>query len=445
MAPSCPSRTHDRPERRAEADSRGHVVDPGVDEHEPPGPDVEEDNARGQHAPDAQDFTHMSAPERPLRPGIAVVHVGHDQPATFATLAQRKRELADVGLTLLPRKAPDDVAHRALRREGQGTQRQGPALAYVVLLDLEATSDRRNAAGKDESVLGEQGGERGGILVPPGRFIIGEDACQRRGQLDPRPLRRVRRQGTGSPEQEQGSREKQDRLTQHGSPRCAWEKKPHAYGHQIRDERTCDGDAHKSARLCTEKGVQEISHEIDGEQTEGGRMAHLRAACHELRIKNARNDWRIVYRVDADAVVIADIFAKATRKTPDRIIADCSRLRMYDEATQGGANPMKKDKKTRLERAGWKIGTVRELLGLSKAEEALVELKLILSHGLRERRARRKLTQAQLARLLKSSQSRVAKMEAGNPSVSIDLLIRSLFAMGATQRELAQVIAHKIK
>jgi len=104
---------------------------------------------------------------------------------------------------------------------------------------------------------------------------------------------------------------------------------------------------------------------------------------------------------------------------------------------------MKKDKKARLERAGWKVGTVRELLGLSKAEEALVELKLILSRGLRERRARRRLTQAQLARLLKSSQSRVAKMEAGDPSVSLDLLIRSLLAMGATQRELAQVIAHK--
>ena len=104
---------------------------------------------------------------------------------------------------------------------------------------------------------------------------------------------------------------------------------------------------------------------------------------------------------------------------------------------------MRKEKRTRLERAGWKVGTVRELLGLSKAEEALVELKLILSRGLRERRARRKLTQAQLARLLKSSQSRVAKMEAGDPSVSIDLLIRSLLAMGTTQRELAQVIAHK--
>ena len=106
---------------------------------------------------------------------------------------------------------------------------------------------------------------------------------------------------------------------------------------------------------------------------------------------------------------------------------------------------MKKDKRTRLERAGWKVGTVRELLGLSRAEEALVELKLILSRGLRERRTRRRLTQAQLARLLKSSQSRVAKMEAGDPSVSIDLLIRSLLAMGTTQRELAQVIAHKTR
>ena len=106
---------------------------------------------------------------------------------------------------------------------------------------------------------------------------------------------------------------------------------------------------------------------------------------------------------------------------------------------------MKKDKRARLERAGWKVGTVRDLLGLSRAEEALVELKLILSRGLRERRTRRRLTQAQLARLLKSSQSRVAKMEAGDPSVSIDLLIRSLLAMGTTQRELAQVIGQKSK
>jgi len=49
-------------------------------------------------------------------------------------------------------------------------------------------------------------------------------------------------------------------------------------------------------------------------------------------IKDARSDWRIVYRVDTDAVVIADIFAKSTRRTPDRTIADSKRrLRMYDE------------------------------------------------------------------------------------------------------------------
>jgi DNA-binding XRE family transcriptional regulator len=106
---------------------------------------------------------------------------------------------------------------------------------------------------------------------------------------------------------------------------------------------------------------------------------------------------------------------------------------------------MRKDKKTRLERAGWKVGTVREFLGLSATEAAVVELKLTLSRGLRERRARRKLTQAQVARLLRSSQSRVAKMEAGDPSVSIDLLIRSFLAMGATPKDLAHVISPKTK
>ncbi|MCI0407173.1 MAG: helix-turn-helix domain-containing protein [Acidobacteria bacterium] len=104
---------------------------------------------------------------------------------------------------------------------------------------------------------------------------------------------------------------------------------------------------------------------------------------------------------------------------------------------------MKKSKKDRLQRAGWKVGTVGGFLGLSRAEEAIVELRLNLSRGLKERRTRQNLTQAQAARLLQSSQSRVAKMEAGDPSVSIDLLIRSLLAMGATKKDLAEVISHK--
>jgi DNA-binding XRE family transcriptional regulator len=106
---------------------------------------------------------------------------------------------------------------------------------------------------------------------------------------------------------------------------------------------------------------------------------------------------------------------------------------------------MKKDKKSRLQRAGWAVGTTRDFLGLSKAEEAMVELKLGLSRGLKQRRNRRRLSQQALARLLGSSQSRVAKMEAGDPTVSIDLLIRSLLAMGTTHKELAAVIAHNSK
>jgi len=101
---------------------------------------------------------------------------------------------------------------------------------------------------------------------------------------------------------------------------------------------------------------------------------------------------------------------------------------------------MRREKRVRLEREGWKVGSVREFLGLIEVEAAMVELRLALSNVLKERRSRSRLSQGQLARLLGSSQSRVAKMEAGDPSVSIDLLIRSLLAMGATQDELARTI-----
>jgi transcriptional regulator with XRE-family HTH domain len=62
-------------------------------------------------------------------------------------------------------------------------------------------------------------------------------------------------------------------------------------------------------------------------------------------------------------------------------------------------------------------------------------------YSLRAYRKQRQLTQMDLAKLLKSSQSRVAKMEAGDPSVSLDLLVRSLLAMGASREALAQMIS----
>lgn len=102
---------------------------------------------------------------------------------------------------------------------------------------------------------------------------------------------------------------------------------------------------------------------------------------------------------------------------------------------------MKKSKREALEAKGWKVGSVAEFLGLSEAESALLELKLALGRSLRERRTKQGVTQIELARRLGSSQSRVAKMEAADPSVSLDLLVRSLFALGATPRDLGRVLA----
>jgi DNA-binding XRE family transcriptional regulator len=102
---------------------------------------------------------------------------------------------------------------------------------------------------------------------------------------------------------------------------------------------------------------------------------------------------------------------------------------------------MLKSKQKRLERSGWKFGSADEFLGLTPEESAYVELKLALSKNLQERRRRKGLTQVQLARLLKSSQSRIAKMEAGDPSVSIDLLVRSLLALGTSHKSLRRSLA----
>ncbi len=102
---------------------------------------------------------------------------------------------------------------------------------------------------------------------------------------------------------------------------------------------------------------------------------------------------------------------------------------------------MRDEKRKRLEAKGWKVGSAKEFLGLSPEEDAYIELKLRLAKSLREQREQRKVTQVELARAMKSSQSRVAKMEAGDPSVSLDLLIRSLLALGMSRNALARIMA----
>ncbi|MGH9908133.1 MAG: helix-turn-helix domain-containing protein [Pyrinomonadaceae bacterium] len=98
-------------------------------------------------------------------------------------------------------------------------------------------------------------------------------------------------------------------------------------------------------------------------------------------------------------------------------------------------------KRKKLQASGWQVGSSREFLGLTDEEAAFVELKLSLSESLKKCRASQGLSQSDLARRLRSSQSRVAKMEASDPAVSVDLLIRALFAAGANRKDIARAIA----
>ena len=103
---------------------------------------------------------------------------------------------------------------------------------------------------------------------------------------------------------------------------------------------------------------------------------------------------------------------------------------------------MKKGKKERLEKAGWRVGSTRAFLDLSDVEYAVIEVRVMLARTLKSHRLQRNISQAALAKELGSSQSRVAKMEAGDPSVSLDLLFRSLFVLGSTTAQVGKAIAN---
>ena len=101
---------------------------------------------------------------------------------------------------------------------------------------------------------------------------------------------------------------------------------------------------------------------------------------------------------------------------------------------------MDKAKREKLEANGWKVDTVAGFLELTPEEVALIEIKLVLSRRLRHRRQER-MTQAELAAKLHSSQPRIAKAEGGDSSVSIELLVREMLAAGVTPNDIGQAIA----
>jgi DNA-binding XRE family transcriptional regulator len=102
---------------------------------------------------------------------------------------------------------------------------------------------------------------------------------------------------------------------------------------------------------------------------------------------------------------------------------------------------MDRTKKEKLEAKGWKFGDAADLFGLSPEEARYIDLKLSLRDSLKAERLKQNVTQVELAKMIGSSQSRVAKMEAGDPSVSVDLLLKALLSLGVTKKQLSKIIA----
>lgn len=99
---------------------------------------------------------------------------------------------------------------------------------------------------------------------------------------------------------------------------------------------------------------------------------------------------------------------------------------------------MKTAKLERLKSAGWRVGDAEDFLQLSEEEAQLVALKLSLIGAVKKSRLKRNLSQIELAQRMKSSQSRIAKIESGDPSVSLDLIVRALIASGAKVRDIQE-------
>lgn len=102
---------------------------------------------------------------------------------------------------------------------------------------------------------------------------------------------------------------------------------------------------------------------------------------------------------------------------------------------------MNKKTQKKLERGGWKVGDVQEFLNLSEEEMKLIEIRIVLGKFLKKQREKNGYTQLQLARKIRSSQSRIAKMENGNNNVTIDSLLKSLLYLKTPINEICKTVA----
>ena len=171
-------------------------------------------------------------------------------------------------------------------------------------------------------------------------------------------------------------------------------------------------------------------------------MPAIGRGCHELRINDSGTKWRIVYRIDEDAIVIArrvpqDHPHNATKRYQRMRQAACQLRR---DCRERRMTLMDTAKIRRLQAAGWSVGAAGDFLELTPAEVSYIELRLNLADCFRRLRRQVGLTQTGAAARLGSSQSRVAKMEAAHPSVSLDLMVKALLTLGATPRDIGRAI-----
>jgi len=111
-------------------------------------------------------------------------------------------------------------------------------------------------------------------------------------------------------------------------------------------------------------------------------------------------------------------------------------MRVHEERST-----MDSKKKKKLEAKGWVFGNAADFLGLTPEEARLIDLKLALRASIKEERTKQNVTQAELAKAMGSSQSRVAKIERGDPAVSVDLLLKALMALGMSNKQISRIIA----
>ncbi|MFW6347764.1 MAG: helix-turn-helix domain-containing protein [Cyclonatronaceae bacterium] len=106
---------------------------------------------------------------------------------------------------------------------------------------------------------------------------------------------------------------------------------------------------------------------------------------------------------------------------------------------------MEKKKQEQLEQKGYRTGSAAEFLALTPEEEAYINIRLDISNMVKAQRTKRGWTQTQLARSIGSGQSRIARLEGGDPGISMDLMIRALLQLGISKKQIGKLLEGELE